>query len=269
MSARMPVVFIPHGGGPWPFVETGFPKHELEALAGYLRGVHGLPPEPPTALLVVSAHWEEEVPSVMTSPQPPMLFDYSGFPEASYQLSWPAAGSPALAARVRSLLDEAGILNGEDDTRGFDHGTFVPLMLTYPKAEVPAIQLSLKKGLDPAQHLDIGRALQPLRHEGVFIVASGMTFHNLRAFRHPSAAPVSEAFDAWLRDVMAREPEARNTGLMGWGSAPGARQAHPREEHLLPLMVAAGAAGSDRAVLGFAGTAFGVRLSSYHFGVLS
>jgi aromatic ring-opening dioxygenase catalytic subunit (LigB family) len=170
---------------------------------------------------------------------------------------------------VRTLLDDAGILNGEDGSRGFDHGTFVPLMLAYPKAEVPAIQLSLETGLDPARHLEIGRALQPLRDEGVFIVASGMTFHNLRAFRHPSAPAVSEAFDAWLRDVMAGEPDARNTALMGWVSAPAARQAHPREEHLLPLMVAAGAAGNDRAVLGFGGTAFGVRLSSYHFGVLS
>lgn len=269
MPARMPVVFIPHGGGPWPFVETGFPKHELEALAGYLRGVHHLPPEPPRALLVVSAHWEAAVPSVMTSPQPPMLFDYSGFPEESYRLSWPAPGNPGLAARVRGLLDEAGILNGEDGTRGFDHGTFVPLMLAYPRAEVPTIQLSLENGLDPAQHIELGRALRPLRDEGVFIVASGMTFHNLRAFRHPSAVPVSETFDAWLRGVMAEEPEARNAALTGWASAPGARQAHPREEHLLPLMVAAGAAGNDRAVLGFGGTAFGVRLSSYHFGVLS
>jgi aromatic ring-opening dioxygenase catalytic subunit (LigB family) len=247
----------------------GLPKHEVEGLAGYLRGVHDLPPEPPAALLVVSAHWEEAVPTVMTTPQPPMLFDYYGFPEESYQLSWPAPGNPPLAARVRALLDEAGILNGEDGTRGFDHGTFVPLMLTYPKAEVPAIQLSLKKGLDPAQHIEIGRALQPLRDEGVFIVASGMTFHNLRAMRHPSAPTVSEAFDGWLRGVMAEEPEARNTALVAWKSAPSARQAHPREEHLLPLMVAAGAAGSDRAALGFGGTAFGVRLSSYHFGVLS
>jgi len=198
MPARMPVVFIPHGGGPWPFVEMGLPQQEVKNLADYLRSVRDLPPEPPKALLVVSAHWEEDVPSVMTSPAPPMLFDYYGFPEASYQLSWPAPGSPGLAARARGLLDEAGIPNGEDASRGFDHGTFVPLMLTYPKAEVPAIQLSLRRGLDPAQHIEIGRALQPLRDEGVFIVASGMTFHNLRAMRHPSAPAISEAFDAWL-----------------------------------------------------------------------
>jgi aromatic ring-opening dioxygenase catalytic subunit (LigB family) len=265
----MPVVFIPHGGGPWPFVEMGLPRHEVESLANYLRGVRDLPPEPPKALLVVSAHWEEQVPTVMTAPQPPMLFDYYGFPEQSYQLSWPAPGSPPLAARVRTLLDDAGIVNAADGTRGFDHGAFVPLMLTYPDAEVPAIQLSLKAGLDPAQHLQIGRALQPLREEGIFIVASGMTFHNLRAMRRPSALAVSEAFDAWLRGVMGEPPDDRNAGLVGWASVPGARQAHPREEHLLPLMVAAGAAGDDRARLGFSGTAFGVRLSSYHFGVLS
>jgi aromatic ring-opening dioxygenase catalytic subunit (LigB family) len=142
-------------------------------------------------------------------------------------------------------------------------------MLVYPNAELPAIQLSLKTGLDPTEHLEIGRALQPLRDEGIFIVATGMTFHNLRAMRHPSALAASETFDAWLRGVMGEPPEARNAELVEWSAAPGARQAHPREEHLLPLMVAAGAAGNDRATPGFSGIAFGVRLSSYHFGVLS
>jgi len=266
MSARMPVVFVPHGGGPWPFVEMGLPAQEIANLAGYLRGVRDLPPEPPKALLVVSAHWEEDVPSVMTSPAPPMLFDYYGFPEASYQLSWPAPGSPGLAARARGLLDEAGIPNGEDASRGFDHGTFVPLMLTYPKAEVPAIQLSLRKGLDPAQHIEIGRALQPLRDEGVFIVASGMTFHNLRAFRDPRAPAVAETFDGWLKGTMALDAPARNAALTRWAEAPAARAAHPREEHLIPLMVASGAAGDDTAVVAFNDTFAGLRLSAFHFG---
>ena len=262
----MPVVFVPHGGGPWPFVEMGFPPDDVATLASYLRSVRLVPPEPPRALLVVSAHWEEPVPTVMTAEHPPMLYDYYGFPPESYTITWPAPGSPALAARVRALLGGAGIETGSDPARGFDHGTFVPLKLTYPDAGVPAVQLSLKEGLDPAEHIAIGRALQPLRDEGVFVIASGMTFHNLRAFRDPRAVPVSEAFDAWLRESLVLDAGARNDRLTHWTSAPGARAAHPREEHLIPLMVAAGAAGEDRAVVAFNDTFTGLRLSAYHFG---
>jgi aromatic ring-opening dioxygenase catalytic subunit (LigB family) len=265
-ATRQPVVFIPHGGGPWPFVEMGFPRDDVDKLAGYLRSVRHVPPVPPRALLVVSAHWEAPVATVMTAERPPMLYDYYGFPPESYTLTWPAPGSPPLAARTRTLLEGAGFATAADPSRGYDHGTFVPLKLTYPDADVPAVQLSLKEGLDPAEHIAIGRALQPLRDEGVFIVGSGMTFHNLRAFRDPRSAPVSEAFDAWLRESMALEPGARNARLERWTSAPAARAAHPREEHLIPLMVASGAAGDDAAVVAFNDTFTGLRLSAYHFG---
>jgi aromatic ring-opening dioxygenase catalytic subunit (LigB family) len=264
--ARMPVVFVPHGGGPWPFVDIGFPRDEVNALADYLRSVRDVPSSPPKALMVISAHWEAPVPTVMTSEYPPMLYDYSGFPPESYEISWPAPGSPALASRVQDLLTRAGIASASDATRGYDHGTFVPLKLTYPDADVPAIQLSLKRGLDPRTHVAIGRALMPLRDEDVFIIASGMTFHNLRAFWDPRANAVSETFDAWLRDVMALDPREREAGLSAWVDAPAARLAHPREEHLIPLMVAAGAAGDDAATLAFNGTMVGHRLSAYHFG---
>jgi len=264
---RMPVVFVPHGGGPWPFVEIGFPKSDVDRLAAYLRSVSAIPPARPKALLVVSAHWEEPVPTVMTSPHPPILYDYYGFPPESYEITWPAPGAPGLASRVQQLLNDAGIRNGADAERGYDHGTFIPLKLTYPDADVPAVQLSLKRGLDPAEHLAIGRALAPLRDEDVFIIGSGMTFHNLRAFRDPRAAPIAEAFDAWLRESMVQDPPERHRRLEQWASAPAARAAHPREEHLLPLMVAAGAAGNDRAVVGFNDTFAALRLSAYHFGV--
>jgi aromatic ring-opening dioxygenase catalytic subunit (LigB family) len=264
---RMPVVFVPHGGGPWPFVEIGFPRADVDRLADYLRSVSAIPPSRPKALLVVSAHWEKPVPTVMASAHPPILYDYYGFPPESYEITWPAPGAPDLAARVQQLLGDAGIRSGADAERGFDHGTFVPLKLTYPDADVPAAQLSLKRGLDPAEHLAIGRALAPLRNEGVFIIGSGMTFHNLRAFRDPRAAPVAETFDAWLREAMVQDPPERNRQLEQWASAPAARAAHPREEHLLPLMVVSGAAGDDRAVVGFNDTFAGLRLSAYHFGV--
>lgn len=267
MSAdRMPVVFLPHGGGPWPFVDIGWNLRDADELAAYLRSVKALPKTPPKALLVVSAHWEESVPTVMTSAAPPMLYDYYGFPPKSYEIQWPAPGSPALAQRVQELLGKAGIATATDDGRGFDHGTFVPLKLTYPDAEVPTVQLSLKAGLDPAEHIAIGRALAPLRDEGVFIIGSGMTFHNLRAFRDPRSQPVAETFDAWLRQAATAEAGERDRKLEAWTEAPAARAAHPREEHLIPLMVIAGAAGTDRGTLAYNGTFAGLRLSAYHYG---
>jgi aromatic ring-opening dioxygenase catalytic subunit (LigB family) len=265
-ASRVPVVFLPHGGGPWPFVEgLGDPK-ELDQLATYLRGLRALPKTPPRAVLMISAHWEMPVPTVMTHAKPPMLFDYYGFPPESYQLTWPAPGAPELAKRVRALLEAAGQPTAEDAERGFDHGAFVPLKLTWPAADVPTLQLSLKRGLDPATHLAIGRALAPLRDEGVFIIGSGMTFHNMRAFNTPQGRPISETFDAWLqRSATAPQPE-RDALLTRWDAAPSARQAHPREEHLLPLMVIAGAAGVDRGTVAYSAKLLGVQLSAYHFG---
>jgi aromatic ring-opening dioxygenase catalytic subunit (LigB family) len=264
---RMPVVFVPHGGGPWPFVDVGLgSKAELDALAEYLRSLRLLPKAPTKAVLAVSAHWEETAPTVMSAEQPPMLYDYYGFPPESYKITWPAPGSPKLAARVRELLGAAGFQTDEDSRRGFDHGTFVPLKLTYPDADVPTVQLSLKRGLDPVEHLAMGRALAPLREEGVFIVGSGMSYHNLRAFNQ-QARPVSEAFDAWLRETTALPQSERDQRLAQWSSAPSARLAHPREEHLMPLMVVAGAAGTDRGTIGYEGTILSLCLSAHHFGV--
>ncbi len=264
---RMPAIYLPHGGGPWPFVDVGFgAKSELDALAAYIRSIRQLPATPPKAVLVVSAHWEEPHPTVMTSEHPPMLYDYYGFPPESYKITWPAPGHPAIAARVRQLLDGAGFTSAANAERGFDHGTFVPLKLAYPEADVPIVQLSLKQGLDPAEHLAMGRALAPLRDEGVFIVGSGLSFHNLRTFGAPQARPVAEEFDRWLSAVAVEAQPARDAKLTAWSQAPSARAAHPREEHLLPLMVVAGAAGADRGTVAYGGTLNGVRISAYHYG---
>jgi aromatic ring-opening dioxygenase catalytic subunit (LigB family) len=262
----MPVAYIPHGGGPWPFVELGFgEKREIDALSAYLRALPELTKTAPRALLVISAHWEEAVPTVMVGAQPPLFYDYYGFPPAAYQLTWPAPGEPTLAARVQALLRSAGFDSGSDDARGFDHGTFVPLKVAYPKADVPVVQLSLKRGLDPAEHLSIGRALAPLRDEGVFIVGSGMSYHNMRGFMGAGSKD-SETFDAWLRDAATAAPEDRARKLSAWAAAPAGRACHPREEHLLPLMVVAGAAGEDRGVTAYNDTFAGVRLSAFHYG---
>ncbi len=264
---RLPVAFLPHGGGPWPFVEMAFgTDSEKTELSDYLKSVRSLPKVAPRAVLVISAHWEEKVPTVMTSAAPPMLYDYYGFPAESYAIQWPAPGAPEVAERVRALLEGAGFQTGTDARRGFDHGTFVPLKLTYPDADVPTLQLSLVEGLDPAQHLAIGRALAPLRDEGVFIVGSGMTFHNLRGFRNASSVAVAETFDTWLREAATRPATERDQALTEWSRAPMAREAHPREEHLLPLMVIAGAAGADAGTLAYSGTFAKMRLSAYHFG---
>jgi aromatic ring-opening dioxygenase catalytic subunit (LigB family) len=264
-SARMPTVYIPHGGGPWPFVDMGIPRDEHSAMAEYLASIPGQLPAKPKAMLVISAHWEERVPTVMTSPKPPIFYDYYGFPEASYRIPWPAPGEPKLAARVRSLLEGAGMKTAEDAQRGFDHGTFIPLKLTFPNADVPTIQLSLQEGLDPARHIAIGKALAPLRDEGVLIVGSGMSYHDLRSFRSGRGREVAAVFDEWLKRIAVGEQAARDADLLRWASAPAARDAHPREEHLLPLMVIAGAAGADRGRIAFNGTFMGARISGVHF----
>lgn len=262
----MPVVYLPHGGGPWPFVDLGFSDaRETSALLSYLRSVAALPGERPRALLVISSHWEEAVPTVMTAERPPMLYDYYGFPPESYHLTWPAPGEPSVAARVRELLHRGGFESAENPVRGYDHGTFVPLKVTYPDADVPVVQLSLERALDPEEHIAMGKALAPLRDEGVFILGSGMSYHNMRGFGGRGRAD-SESFDAWLRAAATAAPDERERLLRAWSSAPAARAAHPREEHLLPLMVVAGAAGHDQGVTAYNDTFAQVRISAFHYG---
>jgi len=259
--SRLPVVYLPHGGGPWPFVDMPM-FGDLSGMRSYLEGLRHL--AEPRAVLVISAHWEAPVPTVQTAAEPPLLFDYYGFPKESYELTWPAPGNPELASRVRELLSAAGLESAEDASRGFDHGTFIPLKLTWPDPKIPTIQLSLKNGLNAAYHVAMGRALEPLRDEGVLILGSGMSYHNMRGFG--SALEVSKQFDNWLGETAALDQAARDDRLANWEQAPGARQCHPREEHLLPLMVIAGAAGADVGTVPYSEVAMGVQLSAIHFG---
>jgi aromatic ring-opening dioxygenase catalytic subunit (LigB family) len=196
-----------------------------------------------------------------------MLYDYYGFPEHTYQLQYPAPGSPEVAARVVEALATAGLPAATEHARGYDHGVFVPFMLVAPEATIPVVPLSLVAGLDPAQHIAVGRALAPLRNEDILIVGSGMSFHNLRAlYGGADVLARSSRFDAWLNDAVTGAAPARDAKLTAWASAPEARFAHPREEHLLPLMVAAGAAEGEPAQRVYHNDVMGAATSGFRFG---
>ena len=266
MSSRLPTYFISHGGGPWPYME------EMRIpMAGLAKALQDMPRQigvTPKAILMISGHWEEMGFNVMANPHPGMLYDYGGFPAHTYKVIYAAPGAPELAARVQSLITGAGLPSRLDAQRGFDHGTFSPMAVMYPQANVPTIQVSMRANLDPAEHIALGRALAPLRDEGVLIVGSGLSYHNLRQFGPAGTAP-SKAFDAWLQDaVVASTPEQRQAKLLEWAKAPAARVAHPREDHLIPLMTAVGAAFDEAATCVYHenGVYGGVTVSSFKFG---
>lgn len=265
--ARLPTVFIPHGAGPCFFMDWQ-PAGTWDHMAAWLRGLIAQVGGKPRAIVVVSAHWEAAEFSVNAQSVPDLLFDYGGFPAHTYQLTWPAPGAPALAARVRGLLAEAGIASGEEHARGLDHGVFIPLKVALPEADVPVLQLSLRSGLDPAAHLAMGRALAPLRDEGVLIVGSGMSFHNMRRLLAggPGVDPDSLLFDGWLADTVALPHAEREARLLRWADAPGGRASHPREEHLLPLHVVAGAAAEDTGARVLQDRVMGSAQSAFLFG---
>jgi aromatic ring-opening dioxygenase catalytic subunit (LigB family) len=264
---RMPTFYIPHGGGPCFFMEwTMGPRDAWAPLAAWLRAWPGTLPARPSALLVISGHWEARVTTVTTAEAPPLLFDYYGFPAHTYELTWPAPGAPKLAERVRGLLGAAGHESAGDARRGFDHGVFVPLKVAFPEAEVPTVALSLRAGLDPREHLAIGAALAPLRDEGVLIVGSGNSYHNMRGFMSGTGLADSERFDGWLGEVVGSPRERREEALIGWRRAPSGVAAHPREEHLLPLHVAAGAVLGDAGEIVFRDRAMRAVTSAVRFG---
>ena len=232
-TTRMPVYFLSHGGGPWPFVEGmreqfALTEREFRALPGRL-------PRKPSAILVITGHWEEDPLAVSAAAHPGMEYDYYGFPAHTYQIKYTAPGSPEVATRVQQLLGDAGFPVRADIARGFDHGTFVPVGLMYPEADVPVVMLSLKKSYDPGEHIRIGQALQPLRDEGVLIIGSGLTYHNMRGFGRDESTPVAEGFERFLHAAVEEAPARRNELLEKWESAPFARAAHPQEDHLLPV----------------------------------
>lgn len=263
-SRRFPTLYIPHGGGPCFFMDWN-PADTWNRMGDWLRQLGPSLGPAPTAILVISAHWEETEFAVTSGVRPELIYDYYGFPEHTYRLAYPAPGSPALAQKVQSLLEAAGLSTKQDAARGFDHGVFIPFKLIFPAADIPVVQLSLRGDLDPAAHIRAGQALQSLREEGVLIVGSGMSYHNMRGIGAGPGGP-SDRFDAWLGETMTAAEPLRNDLLVAWRQAPGAAVAHPREEHLLPLMVAAGAAGQDMGHKIFSDRIMGCTVSALQFG---
>ena len=260
-----PVLFVPHGGGPMPLLDE--PNHR--ELTAFLRGVaQQLPPL--RAIVVITAHWEERVVTISSHPAPGLMYDYQGFPAEAYQLHYPAPGNPGLAQSISRLLAAQGIDSRLDAQRDYDHGTFVPLMLMYPGATIPVVQISLVKSLDPAEHIALGRALAPLREQGVLLLGSGMSFHNMRAFFTPNPATQerSDTFDQWLTETLVAPgllTGERSQRMEQWQSAPEARFCHPREEHLLPLHVCygAGSVATPTAEKIFSGFLFDTKISAF------
>lgn len=240
-TARMPAMYLPHGGGP-SFFMTGERKRLYQPTEDLLRSIRGMLPASPAAILIATAHWETAVPSFAGGRQPELIYDYDGFPPETYALKYGAPGHPELAERACALIRKAGHPAVVDPHHGWDHGVFIPLKVMFPDADIPVVAMSLHASLDPALHCELGAALRSLRDEGVLIVGAGMSFHNLRDFS--AAAPASHAFHDWLDSALCGGWVERSRRLAQWSAAPGGRASHPREEHLIPLMIASGA-GSD------------------------
>ncbi|MEY4270047.1 MAG: hypothetical protein RLZZ58_1263 [Pseudomonadota bacterium] len=253
-------IFVSHGAPTLPFEDV--------AARHFLRGLAATMPRP-RAILAVSAHWETRVPTVNSVAFNTTIHDFSGFPAALYQLTYPAPGDPALAARVVELVGDAGLAASTDGVRGLDHGAWVPLMLAWPEADIPVVQLSVQSQLGPGHHLELGRALAPLAHEDVLILGSGSFTHDLSSWRGQNGAAEPDWVTGFAEWMDAALTEGRTCDLLAYRRlAPHAVRNHPTEEHLLPLYVTLGAAGPDlTATRLHASNTYGVlRMDAYTFG---
>ncbi|MCA3693021.1 class III extradiol ring-cleavage dioxygenase [Aquidulcibacter sp.] len=262
--SKQPAFFIPHGGGPCFFMEDS--AGMWTGMARFLESLPALLPEAPKAILVVSAHWETKGFAFTGAAKPGLLYDYYGFPPHTYALTYPAPGAPSLAAHAASLLRAQGIDAFVDPDRELDHGVFIPLKVAFPDAHIPVVEMSVEQSFDPALHLAAGQALIELRDEGVMILGSGMSFHNMRAYGDPRASPGARAFDDWLTETVQSDAAERTERLSRWSEAPSARFAHPlrQEEHLLPLLVAAGS-GAGKGERIYNEEVLSTALSGYRF----
>ncbi|KLE34976.1 DODA-type extradiol aromatic ring-opening family dioxygenase [Aurantiacibacter luteus] len=262
----LPTYYLSHGGGPWPWMPQAAPTYAV--LGASLKALRRELDEAPRAVLVVTAHWETEDFAFSAAESPGMIYDYSGFPPETYEIVYPAPGLPALAEQAAGLLRGGGMAASTDARRGFDHGTFSLMQAIWPAAQLPVVQMSIRRDYDPALHLAAGRLLAPLRDAGVAIIGSGLSFHNLRAMG-TQGRQASAAFDGWLqRSLIGKQGPARDEALLHWEQAPAARLVHPREDHLMPLHVAVGAAADAPGSLAYHQNDFfgAITASSFRFG---
>lgn len=232
---RLPTLFISHGA-PTLALEQGADAQFLASLPERFAT--------PRAVLVVSAHWQARQPVIGSAAQPATIHDFSGFPAPLYALQYPARGSHELVSEFAAALDKAGIAYAVDDMRGLDHGAWVPLKHMWPDASVPVLTLALPYGADASALLALGEALSALPAQGVLVLGSGGFVHNLAALQADDSPPPlwAQSFEAWMDDALQN---GRREALLAWPQqAPHACQAHPSCEHLAPLFVALGAAGS-------------------------
>ena len=245
MNNQRRALFLSHGGGPLPLLGDDAHAEMVACLKEISETIAR-----PSAIIVVSAHWEAGNATVTSGANPSLIYDYGGFPLESYEIKYPCHGNPPMASSITKQLEKAGINASSDNARGFDHGLFVPLKIMYPKADIPCVQLSLIKGLDPLAHIKLGYALQDLTDSSILLIGSGFSFHNMKAFFSPETVDsknANKSFERWLLDTCSNQSiseEERTRRLVNWEAAPSARYCHPREEHLLPLQVCYGFAAS-------------------------
>ena len=265
---QFPSLYIPHGGGPCFFMDwTLGSANTWDKMAAWLGQLFKSVGHKPKAIVVFSAHWESPQVTINASSTPSLIYDYYGFPAHTYSIQYPAPGSPEIASRIIELLNNSNIDATLDPVHGLDHGVFIPFKLIYPPADIPIVQVSLLANLSPEEHFAIGQALQPLRSEQVLIVGSGLSYHNMGVLMNSQTRnDDADHFDNWLTETCTSDPEIRKKRLFNWQTAPSARNAHPREEHLIPLMVAAGAASNEEGHCLFTDRVMGATVSGYQFG---
>jgi len=257
MAQRQPAFFISHGGGPCFFMDSGgkppfsYMDKNSKIAEWYRNFQKNFLTQKPSSIVIFSAHWEEKTVHILSKPKPSLYFDYYGFPDHTYLLKYPAPGDSHLSERVKTLLEGASIPVQLDTNRDWDHGVFVPLLLMFPEADIPIVQVSLLSSLNPETHIKLGAALEPLRNENILFIGSGFATHNLGGGSKQSIVPWNE----WLTDKVTNKDytkEQKAQGLINWATAPAARYAHPREEHLIPLHIIFGASsGSATQILDF------------------
>lgn len=265
-NKRQPVWFIPHGGGPCFFMDWN-PVDTWVGMGDFLKNVASTLPQRPKAIVLISAHWLQPQFSVTGSAKPALIYDYYGFPQHTYELTYPAPGEQELAKEISDLISSHGLNSDINPSRGYDHGVFIPLKLVFPKADIPIVQLSLREDLDPGAHIEMGKALATLRDKNILIIGSGMSFHNMRAYGDARFSELSDEFDAWLTATIESPTAEREALLTNWTAAPHAHQCHPRggEEHLIPLLVAAGAGHESMGEKIYSERVMQTRISAFRF----